>query len=304
MNQSLGQKLRAYVALSRPLNSFLGGFAPVVSVYISDPSSPVLAPLRALFILIAGYSVSAQGMVINDYFDREIDAINSPGRPIPSGRVSPREALYLAVGLIAVALLSGIGIDLLARSQGFFSPVPFVSVWFVVVFSALLDLYNWKLKAKGIIGNSIVALSVAVLFVYGDIQGAGHFTPIPSALAFAAFFFNVGREIIKTIPDIEGDRSQGVTTVATLLGARGAAILGALIIYLGSIPALWILLAQRSSLGIIGQFGFASTILIAFISVTYNALHPSGRTAWRTKRIILWLFMHIMLLTFIDALLR
>ncbi len=296
------QKLRDSITLLRPLNSFLAGFAPNVAIFVSDPNSATLSPIGIFLVFIAGFCVSAQGMVMNDYFDREADAINSPHRPIPSGRYTPREALVLASSLIVLGIACGLGIDFVARSEGHDPMIPFVSVWFVVVFSSLLNLYNWKLKAKGIIGNSIVAVSVSALFIYGDMQGSGEFTPISSTIAIAAFFFNLGREVIKGIADINGDSEHGITTVATLLGARGAALTGAVLCWIGVFPVALLIANPPDNLGTVGSVGLFVSVMLGVCFPLYNVMNPSAVVSRRTKKTILYVFLIAMVSTFVDGL--
>lgn len=96
-------------------------------------------------------------MIFNDFFDLEVDRINTPDKPIPSGKVSPKEAVVFGfiTGLIALFL------------AGLIAPLVFVIslvLWF------LGFLYNWKPKANGLLGNMIVATNVAMTFIMGRNQ--------------------------------------------------------------------------------------------------------------------------------------
>ena len=99
-------------------------------------------------------------MKFNDLFDLEVDRINTPEKPIPSGKVAPKEAIVFGIltGLIAMVLAT------------------LIAPW-VLVLSLMLwilgFLYNWKLKANGLLGNLIVALNVAIIFIMGGISVGG-----------------------------------------------------------------------------------------------------------------------------------
>ena len=92
-------KLNGFIHLMRPVNCLMMGFA--VSRWRSSCLLPILGSLNWLNILfgfLTGFTFCAAAMVINDYYDRKIDAINEPQRPIPSGTVKPNEALAVRGG--------------------------------------------------------------------------------------------------------------------------------------------------------------------------------------------------------------
>ena len=87
-------KLSAFLRLIRPVNCVMMGFAVIVGAsLVSYPNFST----NLLLGFITSFTLTAASMAINDYYDRDIDAINEPQRPIPSGAISPREALFLAV---------------------------------------------------------------------------------------------------------------------------------------------------------------------------------------------------------------
>ena len=124
---------------------------------------------------------------------------------------------------------------------------------------------------------------------------------IPSTIAIAAYFFNTGREVIKGMADIEGDREEGITTVSTLLGARGAAIVGAILCYIGAIPVVLVVIDPPSGFGTIGQLGLGVAVSFGLIVISYNIYNPSPTTSRRTKKTILWVFLLVMMSTLVDA---
>ena len=64
-----------------------------------------------IMIFIGGWALSASAMIFNDYFDIEVDKINEPDRPIPSGKITPKQALTFAIICVVIGLLAGIGLD-------------------------------------------------------------------------------------------------------------------------------------------------------------------------------------------------
>lgn len=164
---------------------------------------------RPLLLLAATAVATAAGNVINDWFDRDIDAINKPGRPLPSGTVTGREALGLYL-----LLLAGLAVcaALLPPAQG-----GWIAAWAV-----LLHWYSHRLKRYYLVGNLLVSTVAASGFVLGAFA-AGDWSA--GALpALFTFVFVLGRELVKDAEDVEGDRICGARTVPVVSGAGPALV--------------------------------------------------------------------------------
>jgi len=198
------------VRLTRPPNSLMVGFAVVVGMLIAMGGvfngSLVV---RGLLGFIAGFTLSGTAMAVNDYYDREVDLVNEPSRPIPSGVVKPREALALASLLAALGLGASALINLQCLALATLAGVVAVS-------------YASVGKATGLPGNAMVSFCVALPFIYGGVA-VGKLTPVLFTFAGIAFLANMGREVAKGIVDVVGDATRGVKTVATVYGRRAAA---------------------------------------------------------------------------------
>ncbi len=94
-------KLGGFIRLIRPVNCLMMGFAVLVGAVLANPQLSSLNWLNILFGFLTGFTFCAAAMVINDYYDRKIDAINEPQRPIPSGTIKPNEALAF-VGVLSI----------------------------------------------------------------------------------------------------------------------------------------------------------------------------------------------------------
>lgn len=156
-----------------------------------------------LLLLAATALATAAGNVINDWFDRDIDAINKPKRPLPSGAVTGRAALGLYLLLLAA----------LAVCAAFLPPAQ--GAW-IALWAVLLHWYSHRLKRRFLAGNLLVSLVAASGFVLGALAG-GHWTAgmLP---ALFTFFFVLGRELVKDAADVEGDRACGARTVPAVSG--------------------------------------------------------------------------------------
>ena len=169
-------------------------------------------------------------MAINDYYDRDIDAINEPNRPIPSGIVGPREALSFALVLslvgFAAALVTNISCLIVA-----------VIAW------AIFVTYTTKGKRTGLSGNFLVSACVAIPFIYASFVVEERLELAVTIFAAMAFLSNTGREVTKGIVDVEGDRSQNIKTIAVSFGDRTAAFVAAIFFFsavtLSPLPLLW-----------------------------------------------------------------
>jgi geranylgeranylglycerol-phosphate geranylgeranyltransferase len=219
-------RLAGFIAIVRPLNSFVAGLAAIVA-YLIDTGTIIPESLLLFFIVAL---ITAAGNVINDFFDAEIDVINRPDRPIPSGAVS-REA---ARGFAVTLFLSGILVS-------FFTNPLCIGI---TIFNALLLIaYAAKLKTTPLIGNIVVAYLSASIFLFGGalngVDGLVRIIPI----AAITFFAMLSRELLKDAEDVEGDRAGGADTVPIRIGIKKttefALITTVLAVLASFIPYLW-----------------------------------------------------------------
>ena len=166
-------------------------------------------------LLLSTAIATAAGNVINDWFDCDIDSINKPGRPIPSGGIAPRAALALYSVLLAALALC-------------MTRLPAQQALWVGIWAVLLHIYSWKAKRIYLAGNLLVATVVSSAFLLGAFA-AGDMTA-GAVPALFTFFFVMGRELVKDTEDIEGDRECGARTVPVISGP-GHALTAAAIIF-------------------------------------------------------------------------
>lgn len=174
-------------------------------------------PLRvALGIVVAGPLVCAASQAVNDWFDRAVDAINEPHRPIPSGRLPGRWGLAVAIGWTALSLLGG---ALLGRTG-------FAATLLAVALAWAYSAPPARLKRNGWIGNAAVGLSYEGLaWVTGAAVALGGSLP-PSSILLLALLYSLGAHGIMTLNDfksMEGDRRMGIGSLPARLGAATAA---------------------------------------------------------------------------------
>jgi geranylgeranylglycerol-phosphate geranylgeranyltransferase len=212
-------KIGAYLEIIRPINSLMLGLAIIIGALISGGTSVLDQSINLLLAFITGFSLTGASMAINDYFDQEIDEINEPGRPLPSGRMEPVGALILT-GLLSVI---GIGAAFLVSIK---------ALGLSVLAWILMMCYSAWAKKTGFLGNIIVSVCIGLPFIYGGLLSGNLLTATNFSLI--AFLSNTGREITKGIVDVEGDAQSGISTVAVSMGEDFAAKFSALF-YLGSV---------------------------------------------------------------------
>jgi geranylgeranylglycerol-phosphate geranylgeranyltransferase len=273
------KKLAGFLRLMRPLNCVMMGFAVLVGAVLANSNLGSLNWLNILYGFLTGFTFCAAAMVINDYYDRKIDAINEPQRPIPSGTIKPKEALVF-MGVLVVA---GFVFSLLVQ--------PFGLLCFLVAAAslALTATYLTVGKRSGLPGNFLVSACVAIPFIYGSITSIGTVGLNIALFAMMAFLSNTGREITKGIVDVKGDRAEGVKTLAVRFGERKAAVAAMMffILAVALTPVTWFL-------GLVGLW-FIPFVLVTDIGLIVCSvlllLDHSREKARRIKKIVLYLFL-------------
>jgi len=219
-------KLMGFLRLTRPLNCLMMGFAVIVGASLVFPLN---FTINLLLGFVTSFVLTAASMAINDYYDRQIDAINEPNRPIPSGDVSPKEALIFAVVLSIIGLMAAFATN---------KPSFLVAVNTLVISIT----YITKGKGTGLPGNFLVSATVVIPFIYGGLA-VGQIETSTLLFVAIAFLSNTGREVTKGIVDVEGDQSHNIRTIAVTHGKRTAAaaatVFSFLAVCLSPLPWLW-----------------------------------------------------------------
>jgi chlorophyll synthase len=173
-------------------------------------------PLIIVGVLLSGPLVCATSQAVNDWFDRHVDAINEPQRPIPSGRMPGRWGLYVAL----IWTLLSLAVATLLGPWGFGAAV--VGLLLAWAYSAP----PLRLKRNGWWGCAACGLCYEGLaWVTGGVVMAGGEAPAGASLALAALY-SAGAHGIMTLNDfkaIEGDRQMGIGSLPVRLGVNGAA---------------------------------------------------------------------------------
>jgi geranylgeranylglycerol-phosphate geranylgeranyltransferase len=263
-------KLTGLLRLIRPLNCLMMAFAVIVGASLVSTLS---LTINLLLGFVTSFSLTAASMTINDYYDRQIDAINEPNRPIPSGTISPKEALIFAAALTTIGLVAAFKTNL---------PSLVVAVTALIISLT----YITKGKRTGLPGNLLVSATVVIPFIYGGLT-VGQLETSTLLFVAIAFLSNTGREITKGIVDVEGDRSHNIKTIAVTYGERTAAATAAIFtlsaVCLSPLPWLW---------GLVSDWFLPPVVItdIGMIASSFLLLRNySRKNAKRTKNLsLIW----------------
>jgi geranylgeranylglycerol-phosphate geranylgeranyltransferase len=206
--------LAGLVELTRPGNALVAGALTFVGAFVAggvaDAAAPVAAAVAATVFAVAG------GNAVNDYFDREVDRINDPDRPIPRGAVSPRAALAFSGVLFGAAVALALLLPLAALAIAAVNLVALVA-------------YTELFKGLPGVGNAVVAYLGGSTFLFGA-AAADALGPAPVVLFLLAALSTLAREIVKDVEDVAGDRAEGLRTLPIVVGTRASLLLAGLLL--------------------------------------------------------------------------
>jgi len=263
-------KITGLLRLTRPLNCLMMGFAVIVGAALVSTLNPTA---NLILGFITSFTLTAASMTINDYYDRQIDAINEPNRPIPKGDVTPKEALTFAAALTTTGLATAVLTNL-------------PSLLLAVTALIISITYITKGKKTGLPGNLLVSATVVIPFIYGGLA-MGQLATSTLLFVAIAFLSNTGREITKGIADIEGDKTHNIKTIVVTHGKQTAAATAAALtlsaVCLSPLPWLW---------GLVSNW-FLPPVIITDIGMTASSFlllkDYSRKNAKRTKNLsLIW----------------
>ncbi|MCA9389899.1 geranylgeranylglycerol-phosphate geranylgeranyltransferase [candidate division WWE3 bacterium] len=192
---------RGVIRLVRPGTTLSGVLATILGGYVAGANDWWSIVLAALAVLC----IQGAGNTVNDVYDRNIDLVNKPWRPIPHGDLSYRQATILAVALFCI----GNGISILL-DHGLFS--------ISIIVTLTLALYATSLKCTVFVSNLTVAGISALVPLFGATAGGNWKAGIP--LAIVVFFGILARELVKDLADIDGDTQGNCQKTAVVLGPK------------------------------------------------------------------------------------
>ena len=252
--------------LIRPINCIMG----IVGVLIGAMVGVGLDAFSAQYIFEISvgcaivYFFMAAGNMMNDYFDRDLDRINHPERPIPSGMLQAKDVITSAALIYVLLMILGILVNLMM-------------LIILVIALILMIVYEVSLKGRGFVGNITISLLVAMLFMFG--AAAVSEFGVVIFLSLLAFLATLTREIVKDIEDIEGDIDR--YTLPKKIGTKSAGIVAGISIIvaviLSPIPYYPELLPfiEFNSLGIYYLYLILPADIIFILSISFYIKNPN-----------------------------
>jgi chlorophyll synthase len=271
MNSTVVQRSSPLVVLEllKPITWFPPMWALGCGIVSSGVSPGQRWPLVAAGVLLAGPMVCGTSQAVNDWFDRHVDAINEPDRPIPSGRIPGRWGLYIAVIWTALSLL-------LATSLGKWG---FVAAVVGLVLAWAYSAPPIRLKQNGWWGNAACGLCYEGLpwFTGAAVMSAS----MPDwRTVLVALLYSVGAHGIMTLNDfksVEGDKRMGIDSLPVLLGVGNAARFACLVMALPQVAVVALLLAWQRPY-------YAAAIGVLLVAQLFLMAHflkqPRERAPW------------------------
>ncbi|MEL7188160.1 MAG: chlorophyll synthase ChlG [Pseudomonadota bacterium] len=249
--------LRDVVQLLRPITWFPPMWAFMCGAVSSGAGFDGRLWFVAGGVLLAGPLVCGTSQAVNDWFDRHVDAINEPDRPIPSGRIAGRWGLYIALS----------GSALSAAVAWALGPLVFIAGLVGLALAWAYSAPPFRFKTSGWTGPAVVG------FTY---EGLSWFTgatvmlgALPSAhILIVIALYSIGAHGIMTLNDfkaVEGDRATGLKSLPVTMGAGGAARLA----------CLTMAGAQVIVIALLGMWGYSiSALVVAAVLIAQIAAMP------------------------------
>ena len=193
--------MRSWITILRPLNLLQSTLAVILTTaFLGEMEQTGILILLILSVI----TINAGGNIINDIYDLEIDRINRPDRPLPSGGMRVNQARIYLIILFAAGSLLAWSISL----QTFIIAGP-ISIPILIAYSACF-------KRQPLIGNLTVSFMLGLAFIYvGSAFGNIKATLVMAVLAFG---FTLIREIVKDLEDMEGDAQDKARTLPLVWG--------------------------------------------------------------------------------------
>ncbi|OUW04743.1 MAG: bacteriochlorophyll/chlorophyll a synthase [Betaproteobacteria bacterium TMED156] len=206
----------AFTELLKPITWFPPMWAFSCGVIASGESLSENWNLILVGLILAGPMVCASSQAVNDWFDREVDAINQPNRPIPSGRIPGNWGLIIAILWTVLSLLVA----------SFLGTWGFVAALVGLILAWAYSMPPIRLKTNGWYGNAACGISYeGIAWATGAAVMAGGAIPEMRSLTLA-FLYSLGAHGIMTLNDfksIKGDKKMGISSLPVKLGVFGAA---------------------------------------------------------------------------------
>ena len=223
-----GVAVNKYLQLFRTGNAVMGIVGVAVASFMAAGTDIADAWVNLLISAVVVFMFICGGNALNDYIDYEIDKTAHPERPIPSGRMTRKAALYAALVMLGGSVVVS------------FLTIDLECILIVVVASILMVAYEMALKQRGFVGNVTIAVLTGMMFLLGGAVVGDAADNV--VVALMALLVSVGREVAKDIEDMKSDEGDRLT-LPMRIGPRKAAALACVFFVAGPVlsiaPMVW-----------------------------------------------------------------
>jgi geranylgeranylglycerol-phosphate geranylgeranyltransferase len=217
---------RGLISLLRlPYWLMTGGLSLLTAFAITK--SPLSLSIETILLIFFSMAfITSAGFAINDYFDRESDAVIKPKRPIPSGALNLKQVVAISGLLFALGLV-----------MAFF--INWLSFAIIAIDSTLLLIYSTFVKRKsGFVANVLVGILTGTAFMYGEATISNPATvSLISLSLYPIAFGTIGGNILRDVLSLEGDSKIGYPTLPQKIGISNSAKVAALFFILTGLLA-------------------------------------------------------------------
>jgi geranylgeranylglycerol-phosphate geranylgeranyltransferase len=271
-----------------------GGLSLLTALAITKAALPLETAGLTFFSMAF---ITSAGFAINDYYDRESDAVIKPKRPLPSGALTLRQVIAVSAVLFAVGLALAVWVNVL-------------SLLILAADSVLLLLYSAVVKRKsGFAANILVGLLTGTAFLYGEAVTLGSSVASPLSLSLVPLslypiaFGTVGGNVLRDILSSEGDAKVGYPTLPQTVGNKTAISIAAVFFALTAVLA-----PLPYMLGFFNVF-YLVPILIWGIILLYSSARlvtsaPTAENVRKYERLITMSMMLLILALILEALIK
>ncbi len=259
----------AYLQLLKPITWFPPMWAFACGLVASGADLLERWPLILAGVALAGPLICGTSQVVNDWFDRHVDAINEPDRPIPSGRVPGRRALWFAVIWTVLSLAVAFALGPWVAAAGTLG----------MIFAWIYSAPPLRLKQNGWFGNAACGLCYEGLPWFTAAAVASGAYP-GNPIVWLCLLYSAGAHGIMTLNDfkaIEGDREMGIRSLPAQLGADRAARLACWVMAVPQVVVIGLLIHWNVQWAAIT----VGVLLLAQVACMLRLLtDPKGLAPW------------------------
>ncbi|MBI4999995.1 MAG: UbiA family prenyltransferase [Euryarchaeota archaeon] len=285
-------KAKALLELTRLEHGLMLAIGVAVGALVASGAFPPADKFALTFL--TALLLEASTFALNDYFDYDIDVRNRRAdRPLVRGELSRRTALVVFAALFPLGIVCSFFVNM--------------TCFLIALLTAILAVvYDAVLKRQKLVGNFYIAYTMAIPFVFGAAavqQGGGLSLGLSRpiiVIALIAFLSGTGREIMKDVQDVEGDRAVGVRSFATALGTRGALGFSS-VFYLAAIAFSLLPFLEASFAQYYLDYYYLMVVLVTDAMLAFTGISMASRKApnLRTHRALTLVAMFIGLIAFL-----